>query len=179
MTHFIAESIFWGAILSAGALVYQSAVLPGIRLSLRYRTFALRDRLRALVMNGTVKETNTAFQLLHQNLNSMCISLSRYDLARVSQAIATLDEEARKKAEARRAVIEAAPAEIKEIYEESLHVFMMALTFNSLFFFLITGLCLGLGFILKVGILRVKDAVMKKFQETSSLVFFSPEAAAV
>lgn len=179
MTHFIAESIFWSAILSAGTLVYQWAVLPGIRLSLRYRIFGLRDRLRALVMNGTVKETSSAFQLLHQKLNSMCVSLSRYDLARVWRALDTLDEEAREKARARRAAIEAAPEEIKEIYEESLHVFMMALTFNSLFFFLITGLCLGPGFILKVGILRVKDAIMKKFAERTSLVFLSPDAAAV
>jgi len=105
--------------------------------------------------------------------------MSRYDLARVWRAIATLDKEDREKAEARLAVIEAAPVEIKEIYQESLHVFMTALTFNSLFFFLITGLCVGLGFILKVGVLRVKDAVMKRFAETTSLVFFSPEAAAV
>jgi hypothetical protein len=179
MTHFIAESIFWCAILSAGALVYQMAILPGIRLSLRYRTFALRDRLRALVMNGTVKETSAAFQLLHQNLNSMSVSLSRYDLARVFRTLETLDEEAREKAEARRAVIEAAPPEIKEIYLESLHVFMTALTFNSLFFFLITGLCIGPGVLLKVGVLRLKDAVMKKFAERTSLIFFSPDAAAV
>lgn len=179
MINFIAESIFCGAILSLAALVYQLAILPGIRLSLRYRTFALRDQLRALVINGTVKEKSAAFQLLHQNLNLMCVSLSRYDLARVWRAIATLDEESREKAEARLAVMEAAPAEIKEIYRESLHVFMMALTFNSLFFFLITGLCIGPGFILKVGLLRVKDAVMKKFAERTSLVFFSPDAAAV
>jgi hypothetical protein len=179
MTHFIAESIFCVAILSGVVLVYQLAILPGIRLSLRYRTFALRDRLRTLVINGTVKETSAAFQLLHQNLNTMCVSLFRYDLARLWRSIETLDEEARKKAEDRIAIIEAAPAEVKEIYRESLHVFMMALTFNSLFFFLITGLCVGTGFILKVGVLRVKDAVMKRFTESTSLVFFSPDAAAV
>jgi hypothetical protein len=179
VTHFIAESMFWAAIVSAAGLVYQSAILPGIRLSLRYRTFALRDRLRALVMSGTVKETSPAFQLLHQSLNSMCGSLSRYDLARVLKARATLDQDDLERAAARRAVIEAAPAEIREIYEESLHVFVLALTFNSLFFFLMTALCIGPGVLLKVGILRVKEAVMNRFTENSSLVFFSPETAAV
>jgi len=179
MIQFIAISVFWCAILSGGALIYQSAILPGIRLRLRYQTFDLRDRLRALVITGTIKEKSQAFQLLHESLNLMCVSLSRFDLARVLQASKALDEEARERAASRRAVMESAPPEVKQIYEESLHVFEVALVFNSLFVFLIVGLSLGAGMLLKVGVLRVKSAVMKKFADDTSLVFFSPGTAAV
>jgi hypothetical protein len=130
-------------------------------------------------MSGTIKEASPAFQLLHQNLNWMSVSLSRFDLARVLQAVRNLDDQARETAAARRAVMESAPLEVKQIYEESLHVFVLALVFNSLFIFVLAGLCIATGTLLRVGFLKVKDAVMKRVADDSSLVFFSPEATSV
>lgn len=179
MTLFIAESIFWMAILAGAAVVYQSAILPGIRLKLRYRTFALRDRLRLLVINGNINEAHQAFRLLHENLNSMSVSLSRYDLARVVRSLKTIDEEKRAKVSAAMDVMESAPTEIKEIYKESLHVLILALVFNSIFLFLFAAVLLLVSTLFTVGVVRVRSAVAKRLDKDTKFAFFAPELSAV
>jgi hypothetical protein len=175
----VAELIFWSGILAVAMFVYQQAVLPGIRLTLRYRTFSLRDQLRTLVINGTVKESNPAFQLLHHQLNYMCSSLSTYDLARLAHSASKMDEQ--RKAQIHRAMkmMEEAPAEIRKIYEESLNVCVKALIFNSLFFFIVATTGVIIVYFFKVGVLRLKAAVLSKVQEDIKVGFFAPELAAV
>jgi hypothetical protein len=178
-TYYIAELIFWTGVASLIILVYQLALLPGIRLILRYRSFSLRDQLRLLVINGKIEESNPAFQLLHHRLNYMCVSMNRYDLARLIHSIKTMNDERRAEIEAGRQVMEGASEEIKKIYEESLGICVRALIFNSLFFFVISTICLTLFLLVKVGIRRLKQAFVSKVHEDTRVGFFAPELAAV
>lgn len=179
MTYFIAYSIFCVAIIVVVIFVYQAAILPGIRMTLRYRAFALRDELRSLVIDGVVKESNPAFQLLHQQLNFMCVSMSRFDLARLAQSRKSMDEDGKAQVAAALKTMEDAPVEIKKILEESVKIYMQALTFNSLLFFVAATICLAVGLLLRVGIKRLGGALVNKVHEDSKMGFLSPELSAV
>jgi hypothetical protein len=177
MNLLIAELLFWSAILAMVVLVYQLAVLPGIRLSLRYTTFTLRDELRDLVIQGVVKESNPAFDLLHDRLTFMCASLSTYDLARLIQGMSRMDDKDRQRVEAALRVMEQAPPEIKKIYAESLHVYLKALIFNSLFFFAVATISVGIGTAIKVGMRQLKQTMLNRVQEDTKVGFVAPELA--
>jgi hypothetical protein len=179
MTQFLAQSILYGAIVVAAVFVYQAAILPGIRMTLRYRAFALRDRLRSLVIDAVIKESDPAFQLLHEGLNYMCTSISRYDLARLIQSIKMMDEHRRGELEAAQKVIENAPEAVQQIYKDSLDICIRALAFNSLFVFAVATICLFLYLFIAVGIRHLKDAFVKKLNEDTKVGFFVPELAAV
>jgi hypothetical protein len=193
-TYIIAHLIFWGCLASLAIFVYQGIILPGIRLSLRYRVFELRDRLRRLVIEGKTEENDRAFQLLHDRLNFMCVSLSRFDLARVIQASRSLDEETRTQVTNHLKVMESASPELQKIFKESLEVVALALTFNSFFFFILATACLlvavslksGLQVVREVSIQRVKglfhmakELFQKKVDADTAVAFFSPELATV
>ncbi len=179
MTHFIAGSIYFGAMAIAAILVYQAAILPGIRLSLRYRAFALRDRLRSLVIDGGVRESDPAFDLLHGKLNYMCASISRYDMARLVQSIRSMDNDRRVQVEAAQRLMEGAPPEVKKIYEESLEICVRAFVFNSLFVFALATVYVLAYLLVRVGAHQLRDALAKKMSEDTSVGFLVPELAAV
>jgi len=130
-------------------------------------------------MNGTVQESDEAFQLLHQNLNSMTVSLHRYDLARLVQSVDSIDGDRQARVLAALKVMDSAPSEVKKIYEESLRVFALALAFNSLFIVVFVGLCVVVVALVKVGVRHAKDAVVKKLHDKASFAFFSPELSAI
>jgi hypothetical protein len=175
----IADIIFWSCFASVAIFVYQGIILPGIRMSLRYRVFALRDQLRKLVIEGRIEENDKAFQLLHDRLNFMCISLSRLDLARVIQASSSLDDETKARVANYMRVMEAAPDEVQKIFKESLNVIMLALTCNSLFIFVISATCLLVGITLKSSFRHVKELFWQKVDADTTVAFFSPELATV
>lgn len=179
MSNFIAESIFYGAIVVAVVFLYQAAILPGIRLTLRYRAFSLRDRLRTLVIDGVIKETSPAFQLLHERLNYMCVSINRYDLARLIHSINMMDDETRKQVEKAQKIMEDAPEQVQQIYKDSLDICMRALAFNSLFVFSIATVCLFIYLFMWVGSRRLKQAFASRVNEDTKVGFFAPELAAV
>lgn len=179
MSHLIAGSIFYGAMVVMVVFLYQATILPGMRLTLRYRAFTLRDRLRSLVIDGVIKETNPAFQLLHERLNYMCTSISRYDLARLIQGIKMMDEEKRAQVESAQKKIEDAPAQVQQIYKESLDICVRALVFNSLFVCVMATICLGFYLFIKVGIQHLCEAFLKKVSEDTKVGFLVPELAAV
>lgn len=179
MNYFIASSIFYGAIIVAAVFLYQAAILPGIRLTLRYRAFTLRDKLRSLVIDGVVKESNPAFELLHQRLNYMCSSISRYDLARLIQSIKLMDEERRAEVEAAQKVMEGAPAPVYGIYKESVDICVRALAFNSLFVFVIATIFLLVYFSIKFGFQHLRESLQKRVREDTKVGFLVPEMAAV
>jgi hypothetical protein len=175
----IANFIFWLGIASIFFAIYQAAILPSLRLTLRYRVFALRDRLRTLVINGTVKETDPAFNLLHGQLNFVSCNLFRYDLLRVAQSVHKITDEQKAYVESRVKIMEEGHEEIQKIYHESLDAVTKAVILNSLFLFLFLSLCLGLGLLSRVGILRLKEAFKRKVDEETRTVFVLPEFAAV
>jgi hypothetical protein len=178
-TYSIANFIFWGFLVSVAIFVYQGIILPGIRLGLRYRVFRLRDQLRRLVIEGQVEESDKSFLLLHERLNIMCRSLARFDLARVVQGSHNLDDESRAQIATYTRVMETAPEEVQKIFKESLSVFMLALTFNSLFFFVIASLCLLVGVALKSSFRHAKELFWQKVDADTTMAFFSPELATV
>jgi hypothetical protein len=192
--HTIANLIFGGGLVSLVVFVYQAIILPSIRLHYRYRIFELRDQLRRLVIEEKVKECDKAFQLLHDRLNVMCASLHRFDLVRVIQASNSLDEDGRARVANYVRVMESAPEEVQKIYRESLTVVIFALTFNSLFAFIVASVCLLVVVVLKLTFRAVKktslhsvkelfqaakDLFREKVDADTTVAFFSPELATV
>lgn len=186
----IAHLLFWVTLVCAAIFVYQAVILPGIRLSLRYRVFALRDTLRNLVIEGRLTEYDPAFQILHDRLNFLCVSLHRFDLARVVQASHNLDDESRARVERSINTIKAAPAEVQQVYKESLEVIGCALAVNSLLFFLVLSiaflLVLSLQSIYKTvkttslqSVLSIRELFQKRVGDDSAVALFSPELATV
>jgi hypothetical protein len=192
--HNIANLVFWGCLVCGVIFVYQGIILPSIRLGLRYRLFKLRDQLRRLVIEGKVEESDRAFQVLHDRLNFMSKSLARFDLVRAAHASRNLDEESRARVASYLQVMETASPEVQNIYKESRNVLMLALTFNSLFFFVFASLCLFVIVSIKSGLQAVKEVSVEHakglfqmakhlFQEKvdadTSVAFFSPELVTV
>lgn len=191
--NFTASLIFWGTIACLGVFIYQAIILPSIRLHYRYRIFELRDQLRRLVIEGRVREDDKAFQLLHDRLNVMCVSLHRIDLVRVVQASTSLDEEGRARVAHYVNVMTSAPEEVQRIYKHSLDVFMFTLSFNSLLFFVLASLVLLFVVATKSSLRALKHASLHSAKELISVAkelfrarvdadrtvgFFSPELAA-
>ena len=175
----IAEFVFWLAIAAIVFAIYQAAILPGLRLSLRYRVFGLRDRLRALVINGVVKESDPAFSFLHERLNFMCCNLFRYDLLRIAQSIGKLTEEQREYVEERVKVMEEAHEELRRIYRESLDAVLLAVVLNSLIFFAVVSVCFGLVLLTEVGLRSVKEAYKRRIEQETRTALVLPDFAAV
>ena len=175
----IANFIFWGCFAAVSVFVYQGILLPGIRLSLRYRVFELRDQLRRLVIEEKLVESDKAFQLLHSRLNSMCTTLSRFDLARVIQASHQLDEEGRARVTNYLRVMESSPEEVQKIFKESLNVVTLALACNSLFIFIAASVCLLVAVAVQSSFQHVKELFLKKVNDDTTVAFFSPELATV
>ena len=175
----ITEFIFWLAIAAMVFAIYQAAILPGLRLSLRYRVFALRDRLRTLIINGAVKESDPAFSLLHEQLNFVSCNLFRYDLLRITQSVHKMTAEQKTYVEVRVKVIEEAHEEIRKIYHESLDAVMVAVVMNSLFFFVFLSICFGLVLLCQVGFRHVKEAYKRKIEQETRAALVLPEFGAV
>jgi hypothetical protein len=175
----ITEFVFWMAIATVVFAIYQAGILPGLRLSLRYRVFALRDRLRKLVITGTVKESDPAFTLLHDQLNFLACNLFRYDLLRVAQSGHRMTDEKRAYVEARIKIMEGANEEVQKIYRESLDAVMRAIVLNSLFFFVFVSICFGVVLLFQVGFRRVKEAYKRRLEQDTRTALIFPEFGAV
>jgi len=76
-------------------------------------------------------------------------------------------------------VMESANPEVQRIFKESMHVFVLALTFNSLFVFILAALCLLVGTALHKGLRHVKELAWQRAQADTRFAFFSPELATV
>ena len=64
--------------------IYESIILPSIRLSLRFKLFALRDQLRRMVMQGTASDE--VFRIQQSSINNAINMLSWADQAMISRA---------------------------------------------------------------------------------------------
>jgi hypothetical protein len=66
--------------LSVVIFIYESIILPSIRLRIRYSLFELRDKLRFLKVEKKDVLDDTAFKYLQDFLNTLLAFLHRYDV---------------------------------------------------------------------------------------------------
>ena len=119
--------------------IYEGIIAPSIRQKLRFRLFALRDRVRNLkVEHGDELEDRT-FNYLQDSINTtirLIHSINVIDLCRIYRDVSK-DERLSQIIEKRNQAIEQSPiAEIKLVRHESLKAFTLALLTNH------GGLCL-------------------------------------
>ena len=179
MTRSIAELVFWGWIIGMILFVYHSAILPGIRQWLRFRLFALRDKLRFLVVEGRVRETDPAFTLLHEKLNFMCSNLARFDLVSAIRVAKTVTQEDQAKAQEYAERMKQCGQDVWDIYHGSVQVFVLAVIFNSIFLFLFASTGVIIFTAVQVGLTKLKDALVAKAEQEGQLVFFNSGQVAV
>lgn len=175
----IADAIFWTALAGVALAIYQAAILPSIRLHIRCEIFQLRDRLRALVIEGRVSESDKAFHLLHERLNFLSCNLFRYDLLRIAQSLHHMTESQRAHVAACVRTMEEADEEIQKIYRQSLDEIARAVVFNSLFLFVVVSIGFGLVLLCQVGLHRVKEAYKRRIEQDARAALVLPEVAAV
>ena len=179
MTEFLANAIFYGAMVSFLVLVYQSAILPGIRQNLRFDLFRLRDDLRRLVIEKRIAEADQAFVLLHDNLNFMCANLPRFELMNAIKVVRTLNGDDLERVRAHIRVLDNSIAEVQKIYHASVNVFIWSVVVNSLFLFLGLSIVVVIVTGVRVGLTELKDALIRKAEEEAKLVFFRSAQVAV
>ena len=111
--------------------IYESIILPSIRLSLRFKLFALRDQLRELLMRDA--DAGEVFRIQQSAINNSIKMLSRADpatLARFEQQLRD-DEAMRNRVERRTKLVdEYASEEFQIIVKETRHAFRSAFVAN-------------------------------------------------
>jgi hypothetical protein len=178
-SNLIAETVFWATLASIVLAIYQSAILPSIRLQIRCEIFQLRDRLRQLVISGKVSESDKAFILLHDQLNFLACNLFRYDLLRVTQSINNMTRDQTTRVEVCVKIMEEADEDIRAIYRESVGAMMRTIVFNSLFFFAFVSVGFAIVLLCQVGLLHVRQAYKRRIEQESRVALALPEVAAV
>lgn len=111
--------------------IYESIILPSIRLSLRFKLFALRDQLRSMVMQGTA--SNEVFRIQQSSINNAINMLSWADQAMISRFERQLrdDEAMRKRVEKRVKIVEDYDSEeFQRVVRETSAVFQNAVIAN-------------------------------------------------
>src|SRR5687767_577256 len=90
-------------LLSIIHFVYESIIAPSLRLSLRYKLFALRDEIRELKMAYGNLFADRHFHYMQDSLNALLSVLDRFDLAALIAVGRELkqDPELRKRVEMR------------------------------------------------------------------------------
>lgn len=104
--------------LAVWHFVYDGILLPTLRLRLRYRLFALRDRLRSLKASERAFD-DAVYTHLQGSINNGLSFLHVIDMQFVADITAAIaqDEALRKRVEDRRLAVDACPIrEVKEIY---------------------------------------------------------------
>ncbi len=111
--------------------IYESIVLPSIRLSLRFKLFALRDQLRTLLMRN--EDAGEVFRIQQSAINNSIKMLSRADpatLAKFEQQLRE-DEAMRNRVERRMKLVdEYASEEFQTIVKETRRAFRSAFVAN-------------------------------------------------
>lgn len=116
--------------------IYESTILPSIRMELRNKLFSLRDELRDLKIEGKMDgATQSDFDILHGGINHY---LNRLSLVTVSYRYAIMkeiesDPKIRESAKARMSRLETCGREdVLKIYSEMNRTLSAAFVFNSL-----------------------------------------------
>lgn len=143
MTTVIAVVLLLMLFLAIIHFVYESILLPSIRLRLRFRMFALRDDLRSLACEKTDELDSKVYEQMQDSINTALAFLYRidvrsiYEVAQLLKSDTSLKERAGKRAHE----IENYPMEeLQNIRRKCLTVFALALFANSAIFFLYLGI---------------------------------------
>lgn len=165
---------FFGIILLATFhFVYEGIILPSIRVHLRYRLFALRDRLRYLQLTPGNNLQNDVFDSMQGSINSTIKFLPNINLYLLSVA----REAYKKEPELRERVVESQTLlescsieEIKAIQRESTNLFGYALIANlgGLLIYIIPILLIPICY--KVCRALIQDIVFFPEQEVDKLL---------
>ena len=113
--------------------VYEGIIAPGQRIRLRNKLFVLRDRLRAVRIEGVDAKDDPAFWYVHDGINAL---LSRLHSLTVSARATTelrhdRDAELRQRVDARMAMLrECSNPQIKKIFDEASSVIEEAFIVN-------------------------------------------------
>jgi hypothetical protein len=111
--------------------VWYGIAAPPLRMALRYRLFAQRDRLRGMASAGLSREV---FDLMHNSVNSAIRFLPEFDLAAMFTVRNALrvDPELRAEIERRNAVLDSCPIkDVRDIKGEVTKTMMLGLAANS------------------------------------------------
>jgi hypothetical protein len=113
--------------------IYEGIILPSLRLSLRYRLFALRDRLREVKLKNKEAVSDDVFRYLQGTINNGIVLLPFTDFRVLGAAEAIeKDETLRNRIQKREAAItECQLSEIKEIVEEIGDIWWTAFISNT------------------------------------------------
>lgn len=109
--------------------LYWRLLRPVILTRLRYRLFAVRDRLRLLVLNNEVPEKCPAYPILELHCNRWIRILDYGDVAELVWA--GRDTEAMLRAQRDLETIEEAPLALRQAYEEMMQAIIGAVLVNS------------------------------------------------
>ena len=153
--------------------VYEGLVLPTFRLHLRYRLFALRDRLRQLKTKEDNQLDADSYRYLQEALNVMIAFLYRFDFWAALEANSWFRKhpDLQKRAEARIAALNNCNnQEFKKIMHDSFVISCCVLVFNSAGF-----ICLLSGpitiYVIAKGLRRVWALIKSRAMN----VFYIPE----
>jgi hypothetical protein len=130
MVYFVAAFL----LLSVFHFLYQSTLAPSLRLGLRFRLFALRDRTRELkIKNGELLSDNH-FRCLQDSINGLICVLDRIGIVALTCIDRELkrDIELRKRAEARaRTLDDCTLPEMRTIRDETMDIAASAVAVNN------------------------------------------------
>ena len=127
-------------ILAVAHLTYESVVLPTIRLSTRYKLFALRDRLRLLKHLRRNEISNEVFEIVDSTINNTLTLLPHFTMSILISSAKRLSEkpEIVKKSQSRMELVNNCEIdEIKKIAEKAGRYLFQTLIYYSLALFII------------------------------------------
>ena len=144
---------------------YESILLPSIRLRLRYRVFHLRDILRRLKADKSSVVDDEAFRYMEDALNISAVYLFKFSVHSFIDVQREFKKNPNllKQVEHRQRIMEACQtAELQDIYRQLIRITLVALSSNSLIFFLSVLILLIPVWVVKVLSLKVlKDMASK------------------
>jgi len=159
-------------ILSMVVFIYESVLLPSIRLRMRFELFALRDRLRLLKIEKPDELDDTTFKYGQESLNMLLGFLHRYDIASFVKAAFYLKQNPSlfKRIQKRREIIENCPSkEFQEIHTQSVKIGIVTATANSFFLFVLLFILVLPILLLIKGLTYIKSQVKDNAAELFSI----------
>jgi hypothetical protein len=127
--------LFTLIMLSIVIFIYESIILPSIRLRIRYQIFELRDKLRFLKIEKGDTFDDTVFRYSQESLNMLLAFLHRFDCAAFVEAerIFQKEPEIHRKALERQKILDGCNIEeFKQIRNKYIEVAILSAAANSL-----------------------------------------------
>lgn len=135
MENVLAISLFVLLILALVHLLYESVILPNVRMTIKFKLFRLRDRLRRIKIEKSDELDSQTFRVIEGSINTTISFLHRATVSTIfdSQRIINSDDKLKKRIEKRvRFVSEIQSQELKEIINDVTKCFLHALVINSM-----------------------------------------------